>query len=120
MGFYDDGLYDEDGYPVEPADARWHDQLYDRWGDPIDPDDEVLPSGYTRRQYKCYGASDDAIEYWGLDQPDAPPPGAAGWAAWAMSDELGEADGCGLALVVLFWALAGGAALLAALGRWVG
>ena len=66
MGFDDDDLYDEYGDPAGPADAWQHDELYDVPGDPIDraddygtdwshatdPDDELLPSGYRRRQYK--------------------------------------------------------------------
>jgi hypothetical protein len=34
----------------------------------------VLPSGYRRSDYHYYGATDDDIESWGLDQPGAPAP----------------------------------------------
>ena len=63
-------------------------------------DDELLPSGYTRRQYKEYGATDGDIEYWGLDQPGAPDPKVAGWIAWDVADQMDEdeAEGCGVLL----------------------
>lgn len=133
----DDGeLYDEDGDPIDPDDAWQHDELYDAWGDPVeraddggswsgstDRDDEVLPSGYTRREYKEYGATDDDIEYWGFDQPDAPHPAAAGWVAWDMADQMDAdaAEGCGFLLAVSFFSLlAGGLAVLAALAQPLG
>jgi hypothetical protein len=115
-------MYDEDGCPVDPDDAWMHDRLYDAWGEPFDdPDDEILPGGYTRGEYKAYGATDGDIEYWGLDQPGAPDPPSAGWVVWEMADEMDRGDGCGLALAVgiLSWLLVGLAALVG-LGRWVG
>ncbi len=53
------------------------------------PRSNVLPSGYRRSDYHYYGATDDDIEYWGLDQPGAPAPWDAGIAVW----ELLDADG---------------------------
>jgi hypothetical protein len=57
-------------------------------------DDAILPSGYRRSEYREYGATDDDIQFWGLDQPGAPPPSAAGWAAWDVMDAM-DADGDG-------------------------
>ena len=65
--------------------------------DPLDgssDDDDLLPSGYRRSEYREYGATDDDIQFWGLDQPGAPPPSAAGWAAWDVMDAM-DADGDG-------------------------
>ena len=68
--------------------------------DDDDRDDEPLPSGYTRREYKEYGATDGDIEYWGFDEPGAPDPKVAGWIAWDVADQMDEdaAEGCGLLL----------------------
>ncbi len=52
---------------------------------------ERLPNGYTRSDYHDYGLSDADIDCWGLDQPDAPEPAAAGWAIMDMLD--GDFDG---------------------------
>lgn len=57
-------------------------------------DDDLLPSDYSRSEYHRYGATDDDIKFWGLDQPGAPPPDAAGWVIWGMMDEM-DADGDG-------------------------
>lgn len=56
---------------------------------------DLLPSGYRRSDYHLYGATDDDIEFWGLDQPGAPPPDVAGWAVMDLLDEM-DADGDGL------------------------
>jgi hypothetical protein len=53
--------------------------------------DERLPNGYTRKDYYDHGFTDFDIEYWGMDQPGAPEPFAAGWVVWDMLD--GELDG---------------------------
>jgi hypothetical protein len=66
---------------------------YDPWRDSSE-DDELLPSGYRRSEYRAYGATDDDIQFWGLDQPGAPPSSAAGWAAWDVMDAM-DADGDG-------------------------
>lgn len=57
--------------------------------DSEDRDAEVVPSGYTRGEYKEWGATDDDIEDWGLDQPMAHPPESAGWVIWDMVDDMG-------------------------------
>ena len=62
---------------------------------PGEEDDDMLPSGYRRSDYRLYGATDDDIDFWGLDHPGAPPPQAAGWAVWDALDEL-DADGDGI------------------------
>ena len=56
---------------------------------------DLLPSGHSRSEYHRYGAADGDIEFWGLDQPGAPPPEAAGWVIGDMMDEM-DADGDGL------------------------
>jgi hypothetical protein len=56
---------------------------------------DLLPSGHSRSEYHRCGATDDDIEIWGLDQPGAPPPEAAGWVIGGMIDEM-DADGDGL------------------------
>jgi len=56
--------------------------------------DDLLPSGYRRSEYRFYGATDDDIDTWGLDQPGAPPPDAVGSAVWDLWDEM-DADGDG-------------------------
>ena len=59
---------------------------------PPEQDDDLLPSGYRRSECHRCGATDGEIEFWGLDQPGAPPPEAAGAAVWDLLDEL-DADG---------------------------
>ena len=59
------------------------------------PSSDLLPSGHRRSEYHRYGATDGDIEFWGLDQPGAPPPEAAGWAVMDLMDEM-DADGDGL------------------------
>jgi hypothetical protein len=39
---------------------------------------ETLPNGWERQDYYDYGIDDKQIEYWGLDQPNAPGPYSAG------------------------------------------
>lgn len=39
---------------------------------------EVLPNGYQRQDYLDVGFSDQDIEFWGLNQPNAPDPSSAG------------------------------------------
>ena len=56
-----------------------------------DTSEEQLPNGYTRKDYYDFGFTDFDIEYWGMDQPGAPEPFAAGWVVWDMLD--GELDG---------------------------
>jgi len=56
--------------------------------------DDLLPSGHRRSEYHRYGATDGDIEFWGLDQPGAPPPDAAGWVVMDLLDET-DADGDG-------------------------
>ena len=43
-----------------------------------EPEDR-LPNGRTRQEYYDAGISDSEIEFWGLDQPGAPGPQAAGF-----------------------------------------
>ena len=50
-----------------------------------------LPNGYNRQDYYDRGYSDTDIEYWGLDQPGAPNPDAAGFVIADMAD--GDFDG---------------------------
>ncbi len=50
---------------------------------PCDP----LPNGYQRQDYYAYGINDADIEYWGLDQPGAPEPFAAGIAIADITDD---------------------------------
>lgn len=52
---------------------------------------EMLPNGYTRLEYLDNGFSNKDIEFWGLDQPGAPPPHAAGWEILDAMD--GDYDG---------------------------
>ncbi|MBN1813113.1 MAG: hypothetical protein JXA14_14850 [Anaerolineae bacterium] len=42
-------------------------------------------------EYHRYGAADGDIEFWGLDQPGAPPPEVAGWVIGDMMDEMDTA-----------------------------
>jgi len=51
-------------------------------------DDGILPSGYTRSEYHRCGATDADIKFWGLDQPGAPPPRAAGWVIGDVIDKM--------------------------------
>lgn len=55
------------------------------------PIDQILPNGYTRDEYHSFGISDFEIEFWGLDQPGAPPPGMAGLVIMDIWD--GDLDG---------------------------
>jgi hypothetical protein len=50
-----------------------------------------LPNGYNRQDYYYRGYSDTDIEFWGLDQPGAPNPDAAGFVIADMAD--GDFDG---------------------------
>ena len=50
-------------------------------------DENSLPNGYTHKDYYDYGYSDFDIEYWGLDQPGAPSPPAAGFVISDMMDD---------------------------------
>jgi ABC-type multidrug transport system permease subunit len=52
--------------------------------------DELLPSGYLRSDYRSYGATDEDIEFWGFDQPGAPPPDVAGWAVMELLEEMDQ------------------------------
>lgn len=56
-----------------------------------DRSEEVLPNGYTRKEYNDMGYSDSDIEFWGLDQTGAPGPEAAGWVLTDLMD--GDLDG---------------------------
>ena len=58
----------------------------------VSDDDDLLPSGYRRSDYYDYGATDDIIEYWGLDQPGAPAPQDAGIAVWDVLDPDYDGD----------------------------
>ncbi len=58
-----------------------------------DANNEPLPSGHTRREYYDAGFSEMDIEYWGLDQPGAPDPLAAGFLIMDVLD--GDFDGDG-------------------------
>jgi len=55
---------------------------------------DLLPNGYSRHDYHQYGAIDSDVEFWGLDQPGAPPPHTAGWVAMDLLDHI-DADGDG-------------------------
>ena len=55
---------------------------------PEDKSDELLPSGYWRSEYHSCGFTDEDIEFWGLDQPGAPPPDAVWWAVMELLDEM--------------------------------
>lgn len=39
----------------------------------------LLPNGYQRQDYLNVGFSNEDIEFWGLDQPNAPDPNSAGY-----------------------------------------
>ena len=52
--------------------------------------DKLLSSGYLRSDYRSYGATDEDIEFWGLDQPGAPPPDVAGWAVMELLEEMDQ------------------------------
>lgn len=59
--------------------------------DQIDPEiiklnDSCLPNGHTRQEYSDAGFSAVDIEYWGLNQPGAPDPLAAGFVSMDMMD----------------------------------
>jgi hypothetical protein len=54
--------------------------------DPEEEQDDRLPNGFRRSEYHEYGISDDDIDLWGLDQPGAPAPSAAGWVVWDLLD----------------------------------
>lgn len=49
---------------------------------------DLLLSGYRRSEYHRYGVTDEDIEFWGLDQPGAPPPDAVWWAVMDLLDEM--------------------------------
>jgi hypothetical protein len=51
--------------------------------------DAPLPSGHQRSEYHRYGLTDEDIEFWGLDQPGAPPPDAVWWAVVDLLDKMG-------------------------------
>ena len=53
--------------------------------------EDVLPNGYSRKDYYAKGFSDMDIEYRGLDQPGAPPPHVAGFEILDAMD--GDYDG---------------------------
>lgn len=53
-----------------------------------DEGDDLLASGYSRSEYRSYGITDEDIEFWGLDQPGAPPPDAVWWAVMDLLDEM--------------------------------
>jgi len=52
-------------------------------------DHDCLPNGHRRQEYLDLGFSDMDIKYWGLDQPGAPDPHAAGF---VIMDMLAEDD----------------------------
>lgn len=52
-----------------------------------DESNDILPNGRTRQEYYNAGFSDTDIEYWGLDQPGAPDPLAAGFVIMDMLDD---------------------------------
>ena len=54
---------------------------------------DFLPNGHTRQEYYDAGLSDTDIEYWGLDQPGAPAPLAAGFLIMDMLDGDWDGDG---------------------------
>lgn len=54
-------------------------------------DDDVLPNGYTRQDYRDVGWLDVEIECWGFDQPAAPSPTFSGFVVADMMD--GKIDG---------------------------
>lgn len=54
-------------------------------------ENEILPNGYSRKDYTDVGFSDSDIETWGLDQPSAPSPSIAPFIISDMMD--GELDG---------------------------
>lgn len=66
-----------------------------RSGSYVSSSSDLLPSGHRRSEYHRYGATDGDIEFWGLDQPGAPPPDVAGWVVMDLLDEM-DADGDGL------------------------
>lgn len=67
---------------------REHPELY------VPPYSDLVPGGYRRSEYHRYGASNGAIEFWGLDQPGARPPDVAWWVAMDLLDQM-DADGDG-------------------------
>ncbi len=52
---------------------------------------DLLQNGYQRQDYLDIGFTDDEIEFWGLDQPNAPDPHSAGYIIADSFD--GELDG---------------------------
>ena len=56
-----------------------------------DGSQEMFPNGHTREEYYDHGFTDHDIEFWGLDQPGAPGPHAAGFEVMDFMD--GEYDG---------------------------
>ena len=63
--------------------------------DSPDEEDDLLLSGYRRSEYHKYGATDEDIDFWGLDQPGAPAPEERRWAVWDQADEM-DRDAGGL------------------------
>jgi hypothetical protein len=49
--------------------------------------DHHLPNGHTRKEYYDLGFSDMEIDFWGLDQPGAPGPEAAGFVIMDMLED---------------------------------
>ena len=56
--------------------------------DSDDGNDELLLSGYRRSEYHKYGATDEDIDFWGLDQPGAPAPEERRWAVWDQAEQM--------------------------------
>lgn len=59
--------------------------------DEYDDESIILPNGYSKLNYFDVGFSEEDIECWGLDQPDAPSPFEIGFVLGDMFD--GEIDG---------------------------
>ena len=58
-----------------------------------DEQNDLLPNGRTRQEYYDTGFSEMDIEYWGLDQPGALDPYAAGFVIMDMLDGDWNSDG---------------------------
>ncbi len=56
-----------------------------------DSGDDILPNGFRRSDYREFGLTDFDIEYWGLDQPNAPEPLLSGLIIWDLF--VGDFDG---------------------------
>jgi hypothetical protein len=48
----------------------------------------ALEGSHSREDYRRCGATDEDIDFWGLDEPGAPPPEVAGWAVWEVLEEM--------------------------------